>query len=167
VLSQSGLLARVAALLGLIEDTSAFPVLVFDTWGVGIIAEYVWKETPFIGVILLSMLQSIGGEYEQLAQSLGAGRWQRFRYVLLPLLLPGILSSSVLVFAFVFGTFEIPFFLGVAFPQALPVLAYRSYADVDLNARPQAMAMAVLIAALISVLVLVYMRVSRRYVRAG
>jgi putative spermidine/putrescine transport system permease protein len=166
VLSQSGLLARVAALLGLIEDTSAFPVLVFDAWGVGIIAEYVWKETPFIGVVLLSVLQSIGGEYEQLAQSLGAGRWQRFRYVLLPLLLPGILSSSVLVFAFVFGTFEIPFFLGVVFPQALPVLAYRSYADVDLNARPQAMAMAVLIALLISVLVLVYMRVSRRYVRA-
>jgi putative spermidine/putrescine transport system permease protein len=167
VLSQSGLIARVAALLGLIQDTSEFPVLVFDAWGVGIIAEYVWKETPFIGVVLLSVLQSIGGEYEQLAQSLGARRWQRFRYVLLPLLLPGILSSSVLVFAFAFGTFEIPFFLGVAYPQALPVLAYRSYSDVDLNARPQAMAMAVLIAALIGALVLVYMRVSRRYVREG
>jgi putative spermidine/putrescine transport system permease protein len=167
VLSQSGLLARVAALLGLIQDTSDFPVLVFDAWGVGIIAEYVWKETPFIGVVLLSVLQSIGGEYEQLAQSLGARRWQRFRYVLLPLLLPGILSSSVLVFAFAFGTFEIPFFLGVAYPQALPVLAYRSYTDVDLSARPQAMAMAVLIAALIGALVLVYMRVSRRYLRAG
>jgi putative spermidine/putrescine transport system permease protein len=167
VLSQSGLFARVAALLGLIQDTSEFPVLVFDAWGVGIIAEYVWKETPFIGVVLLSVLQSIGGEYEQLARSLGARRWQRFRYVLLPLLLPGILSSSVLVFAFAFGTFEIPFFLGVAYPQALPVLAYRSYSDVDLNARPQAMAMTVLIAMLIGALVLVYMRVSRRYVRAG
>jgi putative spermidine/putrescine transport system permease protein len=167
VLSQSGVIARVAALLGLIHDPAEFPVLVFDRWGIGIIAEYVWKETPFIGVVLLSVLQSIGGEYEQLAQSLGAWRWQRFRYVLLPLLLPGILSSSVLVFAFVFGAFEIPFFLGVAYPQALPVLAYRSYTDVDLSARPEARAMAVLIALLITALVIVYMRVSRRYVRAS
>jgi putative spermidine/putrescine transport system permease protein len=167
LLSQSGLLARGAALLGLIQDTSQFPILVFDPWGVGIIAEYVWKETPFIGVVLLSVLHSIGGEYEELARSLGASRWQRFRYVLLPLMMPGILSTSVIVFAFAFGAFEIPFFLGVAYPQALPVLAYRSYADVDLHARPEAMAMSVLIAAMIAGLVWVYMRLSSRYVRAG
>jgi len=167
LLSQSGLLARVAALLGLIQDTSEFPILVFDPWGVGIIAEYVWKETPFIGVVLLSVLQSIGGEYEELARSLGASRWQRFRHVLLPLMMPGILSTSVIVFAFAFGAFEIPFFLGVAYPQALPVLAYRSYADVDLHARPEAMAMSVLIAAMIAALVWAYMRLSSRYVRAG
>lgn len=167
VLSQSGLLARVAALLGLIDDPGQFPVLVFDRWGVGVIAEYVWKETPFIGVVLLSVLQSLGADYEDLARSLGAGRWQRFRYVLLPLLLPGILSSSVIVFAFAFGAFEVPFFLGVAFPQALPVLAYKSYSDVDLHARPEAMAMSMIIAALVTALVLVYMRLGRKYVRSA
>lgn len=167
VLSQSGLLARLAALLGLIDDPGQFPVLVFDPWGLGIIAEYVWKETPFIGVVLLSVLQSLGDDYENLARSLGAGRWQRFRYVLLPLLLPGILSSSVIVFAFAFGAFEVPFFLGVAFPQTLPVLAYRSYADVDLRARPEAMAMGVIIAAVVAALALLYMRLGRRAVPRG
>ena len=98
LLSQGGLFARLAAMLGLISEPSQFPVLVFDEWGIGIIAEYVWKETPFIGVILLAVLQSIGFEYEELARSLGANRWQRFRHVLLPLMMPGILSSSVLVF---------------------------------------------------------------------
>jgi putative spermidine/putrescine transport system permease protein len=167
VLAQSGLVARMAAALGLIDQPGQFPALVFDRWGIGIIAEYVWKETPFIGVVLLSMLQAIGAEYEELARSLGAGRWQRFRHVLLPLMMPGILSTSVIVFAFVFGAFEIPFFLGATYPQALPVLAYRSYADVDLHARPQAMAMSMVIALLITALVVVYMRLSRRYVRAG
>jgi putative spermidine/putrescine transport system permease protein len=162
VLGQSGLLARVAALFGLIDDPGQFPALVFDRWGLGIIAEYVWKETPFIGVVLLSLLHALGPDYEDVARSLGASRWQRFRYVLLPLLLPGLLSTSVIVFAFSFGAFEVPFFLGVAFPQALPVLAYKSYADVDLNARPAAMAMSMIIAALVTVLALVYLRLGRR-----
>lgn len=162
VLGQSGLLARVAALFGLIGDPGQFPALVFDRWGLGIIAEYVWKETPFIGVVLLSLLHALGPDYEDVARSLGASRWQRFRYVLLPLLLPGLLSTSVIVFAFSFGAFEVPFFLGVAFPQALPVLAYKSYADVDLNARPAAMAMSMIIAVLVTALALLYMRLGRR-----
>ncbi len=162
VLGQSGLLARVAALFGRIGDPGQFPALVFDRWGLGIIAEYVWKETPFIGVVLLSLLHALGPDYEDVARSLGASRWQRFRYVLLPLLLPGLLSTSVIVFAFSFGAFEVPFFLGVAFPQALPVLAYKSYADVDLNARPAAMAMSMIIAVLVTALALLYMRLGRR-----
>jgi putative spermidine/putrescine transport system permease protein len=166
LLSQSGLLARLAALFGLIHDTSQFPILVFDPDGIGIIGEYLWKEVPFIGIILLAVLQSIGGEYEELARSLGANRWQQFRYVLLPLMMPGILSSSVIVFAFVFGAFEIPFFLGVSYPQALPVLAYRSYSDVDLHARSEAMAMSMVIAGMITVLVYFYMQLSRRYLRS-
>ena len=60
-----------------------------------------------------------------------------------------------------------PFFLGVAYPQALPVLAYKSYVDVDLHARPEAMAMSVIIAALVTGLVLVYMRLGRKYVRGA
>ncbi|MBC8078521.1 MAG: sugar ABC transporter permease [Chloroflexales bacterium] len=165
LLAQSGLLARLAAALGLIDDPAQFPPLVSDRWAIGIIVANVWKEAPFIGVTLLAVLENVGEEYEQVAQTLGAGRWQRFRNVLLPLLLPALLSSSVIVFAFVFGAFELPFFLGVSFPQTLPVLAYRSYADVDLNARPQAMAMSVVIALICAALVWVYLWASRRWLR--
>jgi len=165
LLAQSGLLARLGAALGLIDDPAQFPALVSDRWAIGIIVANVWKEAPFIGVTLLAVLENVGEEYEQVAQTLGAGRWQRFRNVLLPLLLPALLSSSVIVFAFVFGAFELPFFLGVSFPQTLPVLAYRSYADVDLNARPAAMAMSVVIALICAALVWIYLWVSRRYLR--
>jgi len=79
--------------------------------------------------------------------------------------MPGILSSSILVFAFTFGAFEVPLLLGQRYPSALPVLAYRSYTDIDLNARPEAMAMSVVIAVIISLLVFAYMQLTRRYLR--
>lgn len=164
--SQSGFVARLAGAADLIQRPSDFPAMVFDRYAIGIILQYIWKEIPFIGVIVLAILQSVGEDYEAVAQSLGANRWQRFRYVTLPLVMPGVLSASVIVFAFTFGAFEIPFILGRNYPAALPVLAYRSYSDVDLAARPQAMAMAMVIAFLSTLMILAYMNLTRRYVRS-
>jgi putative spermidine/putrescine transport system permease protein len=156
--SQSGLLARLAHFGGLIQAPADFPALVFDRYGLGIILEYVWKSSVFIGVTLLAALQSAGEDYEDAARTLGANRWQRFRYVTLPLVRPAMLSASVLVFAFTFGAFEVPLLLGSRYPSVLPVLAYRLYTDVDLDARPEAMALSIIIAGIVTVLVLVYMR---------
>ena len=100
------------------------------------------------------------------ARTLGAGAWQRLRHVIIPLIMPGILRSSILVFAFTFGTFEVPYLLGQTYPAVLPVLAYRNYHDVDLNARPEAMAMSIVIAAIIVVLILLYMKLMETYVRS-
>ena len=164
--SQSGSFARLAAQWGMIAGPSDFPALIFDPYAIGIILQYVWKEIPFIGVIVLANMQSIGEDYESVSRSLGASRWQSFRYVLLPLIFPGMLSASVMVFAFTFGAYEIPALLGANYPAALPVLAYRSYTDVDLAARPEAMAMAIVIALLSAVMIYFYVRFSRRKVRS-
>lgn len=164
--SQSGSFARLAAEWKLIARPSDFPAMVFDPYAIGIILQYVWKEIPFIGVIVLANMQSIGEDYESVARSLGASKWQAFRHVLLPLLFPGILSASVMVFAFTFGAYEIPAILGANYPAALPVLAYRKYTDVDLAARPEAMAMAIVIALLSLVMIYFYMRYSRRRIRS-
>ena len=164
--SQSGLLARIAYAVGVITQPSQFPALIYDPYAVGIILEYLWKAVPFTGVIVLAVLQSVGEDYENVAQSLGASRWQRFWNVIIPLVTPGLLRASILVFAFTFGAFEVPYLLGRRFPSALPVLAYRSYHDVDLNMRPEAMAMSMIIAALIIVLILLYMRITEAYVRS-
>lgn len=163
--SQSGVFARLAYQMGIITQTGDFPALVFDPAAIGIILQYVWKEVPFIGVIVLAVMQSIGEDYEAVARSLGANRWQAFRHILLPMVMPGILSASAIVFAFTFGAYEIPALLGQNHPAALPVLAYRLYADVNLNSRPQAMALAMIIALLSTLMVLAYMHLSRRYLR--
>ena len=164
--SGSGLVSRLATGAGLIDSPAGFPAMVNDPWAIGIIIQYVWKEIPFIGVIVLAILLSVGEDYESVARSLGANRWQAFRNVTLPLIMPGVVSASVIVFAFTFGAFEIPWLLGSTFPKALPVLAFESYTDVDLAARPQAMAMAMVIAVMSSLMILAYMKVSRRYVRS-
>jgi putative spermidine/putrescine transport system permease protein len=161
LLSQSGSFARLGFAAGLITKPADFPALVFDPYAIGIIAQYVWKEVPFIGLIVLANMQSIGPDYESVARSLGASRFQALRYVLLPLIAPGLVAAAVIVFAFTFGAYEIPLVLGANAPVTLPVLAYRSYTDVDLAARPQAMAMAMVIATLSGLMIALYLRVSR------
>lgn len=164
--SQSGLLSRVTYLFGLTQVPADFPAMVYDKWAIGIILEYLWKTTAFTGVILLAVLQSIGEDYEDVARTLGANAWQRLRYVIIPLIMPGILRSSILVFAFTFGAFEIPFLLGQRFPRALPVLSFEYYHDVDLGFRQEAMATSMIIAGLITVLILIYMKLTETYVRS-
>jgi putative spermidine/putrescine transport system permease protein len=164
--SQSGLFARLAFEFGLIGKPAEFPALVYDRFAIGIILQYVWKEVPFIGVIVLANMQAIGDEYEAVARSLGASRIKAFWNVLLPLIMPSLLSASVIIFAFMFGAYEIPALLGQNYPAALPVLAYRQFTDVDLNARPQAMAMAMVITILSSIMIYFYVRFTRRHFRA-
>jgi putative spermidine/putrescine transport system permease protein len=165
--SQSGLLSRLGAQFGLFGSPGDFPIIVRDKLGIGIILSFMWKEVPFIGVIVLAVLQSLGADYEDLARSLGANRWQRYRHVILPLIMPGLLSASTLVFAFTFGSFEVPAILGVRFPRMLTVTAVRFFRDPDLNARTEGMAISMIIAFLAFALVILYAWLSRRAVRQG
>ncbi len=166
LLGQSGFVSRIAGSIGLIDDAASFPALIFDPFAIGILVEYTWKEVPFVGIVALAILSSSRvREHEEAARSLGADAWQRLRHVSLPLVLPGVLAVAVIVFAFTFGAFEVPLLLGRSFPEALPVLAYRRHVDVDLAARPEAMALSLMMAAVAVVCVLVAMRIARRAVR--
>jgi putative spermidine/putrescine transport system permease protein len=161
LLGQSGLVARTLHSAGLIDQPGDFPPIFFDRSSIGIVLVYVWKEAPFIGLVLLALLKGVALDYEEIAGTLGAGAWQRFRYVLLPLMLPGIVSTSVIVFAFMFGSFEIPLLLGARYPEVLPVMAYRLYVDPDLSRRPEAMTIGVLISLITFLLLILYRRLLR------
>jgi len=86
VFAQSGLLARAAFALGLIDSPSGFPVLVNDSAGLGIILSYAFKEVPFIALVATTLLARRGDEHDQVARTLGASPWQRFRHVTWPFL---------------------------------------------------------------------------------
>ena len=144
-LSQSGLLARWAASLGIIRTPAQFPILVRDRYGIGIILHYVTKEIPFLALILLAVLRTQPTGYDLVAENLGASRRQRLRYVTLPLVAPALLSGALLVFAFVFSSYEVPALLGVDYPRMLPVLALRFFNDPDLRARADGMAISLII----------------------
>lgn len=163
LLQQSGFISRLAYAVGIVSSPAEFVPLVADEFGFGIIAQYVWKEVPFIGVVVLAALQSGVSDFEEVARTLGASAWERFRFVILPFIAPSVLSTSVIVFAFTFGSYEIPYLLGRPFPAALPVVALQSYSDSDLTSRPEAMAISVLITLFVGILVLLYMKFSDRY----
>lgn len=161
VISQSGLVARIAYAAGLLATPNEFPIVVNDRYSVGIVAAYVLKESPFIAVVALAMLARIGGEYEALAATLGASRWQRFRHVTFPMLAPAVVSSSVIVFAFIFGAFEVPFLLGRPYPSMLGVVAQRRFTSIDLSERPDAIALSVLMSIITAASVWAYLKFAR------
>jgi putative spermidine/putrescine transport system permease protein len=150
LLAPTGWFSRIIQALGVIQTSSDFPLLTNDRLGIGIIATYVWKEIPFITLMLFSVLRNAGVELVDVGRTLKANRWQRFRYILLPMMLPSLLASSLIVFAYTFGAFEVPFLLGQTYPMLLPVWAYKNYADVDLVARPEGIATGILIAVIVA-----------------
>ncbi|MGH8496067.1 MAG: ABC transporter permease [Gammaproteobacteria bacterium] len=164
LVSQSGLIARLFALLGFVDEPRDFLPLVYDPYAVGIILTYVWKETPFVMLIVLALLARGTDELEEAARTLGATRWQCLRHITLPRILPGLLAAGFLTFAFTFGAFEVPLLLGETYPPALPVLAWNEYRSIDLADRPAAMAIAVIIAVVTGAFALFLARLSRRLV---
>lgn len=147
LLAPSGLLSRLLATVGLIEGTASFPLLVNDPWSISILVVYIWKEIPFITFMLLAVLKNIGPELMEVGSTLNASPLQRLRYITLPLIGPSLGGGCLIVFAFTFGAFEVPYLLGQTYPMALPVWAYKSYSDIDLVARPEGIAIGLIIAA--------------------
>jgi len=161
VVAQTGLGARVAAGLGLVGEPRDFPALLYDKYSVGVILTYVWKEVPFIALVVLASLRGVASDLEDVARTLGAGAWQRFWYVVFPVISPSVVAASLLVFAFTFGAFEVPYLLGKSYPTMLPVVAYNEYREIDLAARPAAMTINVLIALITGTAAALYLRLAR------
>lgn len=53
---------------------------------------------PIAYLVLAGLLKQIDPSYEEAAQNLGASKWQIFRTVTLPLVIPGIANSFLLIF---------------------------------------------------------------------
>jgi spermidine/putrescine transport system permease protein len=78
------------------------PIPPFDFVSLGTTAQVVGQVTfslSYVVVIVRSRLASIGTQYEEAARDLGASPLQAVRLVLIPLLMPAILSSTLIVFA--------------------------------------------------------------------
>ncbi|HEU4326516.1 MAG TPA: ABC transporter permease subunit [Roseiflexaceae bacterium] len=167
LLGQSGLLARGAAALGLIERPADFPVLVRDRYGIGIILNYVTKEIPFLALIVLAVLRGQPAGYDLAAENLGATPLQRLRFVTLPLVLPALAAGALLVFAFVLGAYEAPALLGVRYPRMLSVLALEFFTNPDLRSRAEGMAISLVMAALVVAVALLGRRSQNRMQRSN
>jgi multiple sugar transport system permease protein len=90
----------------------------------------VWKGTPWPAIMLLAGLQSIPLELYEAAMIDGAGAWQKFRYVTLPMLKPVSLIVFLLLVIWTVKDFGIVYVLNKGGPahatEVLTVFVYRS-----------------------------------------
>jgi multiple sugar transport system permease protein len=88
-----------------------------------IVLAEVWRSISLVMVIVMSGIQAIPAELDEAAESLGAGMWQRFWKVTLPLLKPTLQVALILRTTAAFQVFAVVLALA---GSALPVLAVKS-----------------------------------------
>jgi len=94
---------------------------------ISIIAINTWRGLPFYGITLLAGLQTVPTELYEAATIDGAGGWQRFRYVTLPILQPIILIVTLFSVIFTFADFQLVYVLTHGGPQNATAL-FATYA---------------------------------------
>jgi ABC-type Fe3+ transport system permease subunit len=127
----------------------------------GLIMFYVWLYFPYTCVTTLSSLESLDRSLEEAGEVSGANRWQVFRHIVLPLIMPGILAGSVLTFMAAFGAFSVPLIAGGNY-RPLAVEIYKEI-SIPIPARwSSASAIAMIMGALQVIFLSLYMRFVRR-----
>ncbi|MCL2893102.1 sulfate/thiosulfate ABC transporter permease CysT [Brenneria tiliae] len=87
-----------------------YGIKVSYTW-LGITVAMAFTSIPFVVRTVQPVLEDLGPEYEEAAQTLGANRWQCFRYVILPELTPALLTGTALSLARSLGEFGAVIFI--------------------------------------------------------
>lgn len=124
--------------------------LVHDPAGVGIVVVYVYKEAPFLVLLLLAAMGHSLREREEAAAVLGASPWQRLRWVIWPTVRGPLVVGCIVVGAFVLGAFEVPLAVGPNSPVTLAEYA-RQATQSDVLAGESVQAAALLVSAALAI----------------
>lgn len=113
-----------------------------------------WKTTPLVVLILLAGLEAIPGDVYEAAAVDGAGGWQKFWQITLPLLMPAVTMALILRAIDAFRIFDIAMVIA---GQAIPVMSSFVYFDYRNGNTNTATAAAVILLLMIMVFVVAYM----------
>ncbi|SFT54742.1 ABC transporter permease [Mesorhizobium sp. YR577] len=127
-------------------------------WGV-VLANLV-PTVPFVILVMIPFIEQIDPKVEAAARVFGAGTFRLFIHVLLPMLLPGILASLLLVLVRTVAMFELTFLTAGPTSQTLVVALYYSVFAAGVRAVQSIDAMAVIY----MVTTLVWLLVALRFV---
>lgn len=107
-----GLFNRLLVSFGLVEQGQGPSWLGNPTLAmVSVILVNTWRGLPFFGITILAGLQTIPGDLMESATIDGAGYWERFRYITLPLLMPVIFIVTTFSIIFTFFDFQLVYVL--------------------------------------------------------
>ena len=87
-----GLLTEPLQQLGLF---SSLPLnTTFDSFVIVTVAD-IWKTSAFMALLILAGLESVNQDLYEVADVMGASRWQRFRYITFPLVFPVLMVAML------------------------------------------------------------------------
>lgn len=153
---QTGVYSRLLFHLGFIDDLSSFPILLYNWNGMGILLTFILKGAPFVCLFVLNLMEQISNEYDQVGKSLGASDFVLLFKVYLPQCANLLVWASMILFAFNFGSFEVPYLLGTNRPRMLAVRLYTLYIAPGIDQIPKAMAMSIILLILGLIAVILY-----------
>lgn len=116
LISYHGLVNTVLMRLNLINEPLR---MLNDKFGWGVVFIQIWKNLPFVLLIVMASLASIRDDTIDAAKNLGAGYWSVFFRIYVPLAMPGILVSMILMFIKAFGDFPICSVAGPVYPSSM------------------------------------------------
>jgi ABC-type sugar transport system permease subunit len=127
-LAKNGLMNNTFVSLGLIEPLQAVSFL---DWR-GIIATFVWKQTPFVALLLAGALAALDRATLEAGRNLGASRLRVMVELALPQVMPTLLVALVLSFVTMLSVLSVPMMVAGSQPTMLTVdMAFRinAYGD--------------------------------------
>jgi spermidine/putrescine transport system permease protein len=83
-------------------------------------------QIPFVAIVVRSRMAGMDPAIEEAAHDLGAGTWQKFVHISLPLMLPGVAAGAMLAFTLSLDDFVVSFFTTGPGATTLPILIYSS-----------------------------------------
>jgi ABC-type spermidine/putrescine transport system permease subunit I len=121
-LAKNGLLNHVLIGTGIIEPLQAQSVL---DWR-GIVIAFVWKQAPFVTLLLAGAMASLDRTHVEAARNLGAPRWRVLWEIVLPQARGTLLVGLVLSFVTMLSVLSVPLMINPNSPTMMTVdVAYR------------------------------------------
>jgi ABC-type spermidine/putrescine transport system permease subunit I len=121
-LAKNGMLNHVLIGSGLIEPLSAQSLL---DWR-GIVIAFVWKQAPFVTLLLAGAMASLEAQHVEAARNLGASRMRVLADIVLPQVRGTLLVGLVLSFVAMLSVLSVPLMINPNSPTMITVdIAYR------------------------------------------
>ena len=98
-LGRLGMLTAILKAVGVDLYAQGFSLYTFT----GLVLTYTYFQLPLMILIMAPALDGLKREWREASENLGATGWQYWRYVALPILLPSLLGTTILLFGNAFG----------------------------------------------------------------
>jgi putative spermidine/putrescine transport system permease protein len=134
----------------------------FGTRGIELV--YLYFQIPLMILVVAPAIDGLRKEWREAAANLGASRWQFWRFVGIPILMPSLLGAMILLFGNAFAAYATAYALDSS-AQLIPLLIGAYYTGNVLSNPHLAQAMAFGMFVVLAAMMVVYLPLQRRSAR--